>query len=65
MADVAKSAAASLDASTGMFAPVVTGNLYAGEALSAVAPCYIKGAFPDNGGTFGDGDRGPEIREDP
>jgi len=42
MADVAKSPAASMDTSTGMFAPQVTGNLYAGEALSAVAPCYIK-----------------------
>lgn len=29
------------------------------------SPCYIEGAFPDKGGTFGDGDRGPEIREDP
>lgn len=42
MADVTKSASASMDASTGMFAPQVTGNLYAGEALAVAAPCYIK-----------------------
>lgn len=32
---------ASIDASTGMFAPQVAG-LLAGEAIDAVAPCYIK-----------------------
>lgn len=42
MADITRSSAASMDASTGMFAPQVTGSLYAGEALDAVAPCYIK-----------------------
>ncbi len=44
MADVARVAGASMDTSTGMFAPQITGNLYAGEALDAVAPCYIKGS---------------------
>lgn len=34
--------AASMDTSTGMFAPQVCGNLYAGAALDAGAPCYIK-----------------------
>lgn len=33
---------ASIDASNGMFAPQVTGDLFAGEALLACAPCYIK-----------------------
>lgn len=41
---VARSTAASLDTSTGMFAPQTTGNLYAGEVLDAVAACYIKQA---------------------
>ncbi|MDQ3155306.1 MAG: hypothetical protein M3Q98_01050 [Actinomycetota bacterium] len=31
-----------MDSSTGMFAPQVTGNLYAGEVLDVAAPCYIK-----------------------
>lgn len=44
MADVTRVAGASMDASTGMFAPQITGNLYAGEALAACAPCYIKAA---------------------
>lgn len=44
MADVTKSALASMDSSSGMFAPQVTGNLYAGEALAVAAPCYIKAA---------------------
>jgi len=43
MALVTRSTEASLDASTGMFAPQITG-LYAGEDLDAVAPCYIKSA---------------------
>lgn len=42
MALVTRSTSASLDASTGMYAPQTTGNLYAGEALDAVAACYIK-----------------------
>jgi hypothetical protein len=39
---VTRSSSASMDASTGMFAPHLAGNLLAGEALDAVAPCYIK-----------------------
>lgn len=42
MANIAQSASASMDTSTGMFAPQLTGNLYAGEVLNACAPCYIK-----------------------
>ena len=42
MADLTKVAQASLDASTGMYAPQICGDLIAGEALGAVAPCYIK-----------------------
>src|SRR5215207_85236 len=42
MALVTKVSTASMDASTGMFAAQVSGDLYAGEALDAVAPCYIK-----------------------
>lgn len=42
MADLTKSAQANIDASTGMFAGQKTGNLYAGEDLGAVVPCYIK-----------------------
>ncbi len=42
MALVTRSAQASMDASTGLFARQTTGNLYAGEALDAVAACYIK-----------------------
>lgn len=41
MALVTKAATASMDASTGMFAPQITG-LVAGEALDVAAPCYIK-----------------------
>lgn len=41
MALVTRSANASMDASTGMFAPQITG-LLAGEALDVAAPCYIK-----------------------
>jgi hypothetical protein len=41
MAVVTRVRAASMDASTGAFAPQITG-LYAGEALDAAAPCYIK-----------------------
>lgn len=44
MADITRSAAPSMDASTGMFAPQITGSFYAGEALDSVAPCYIKAA---------------------
>ena len=42
MAQVARVANASGDNSQQMFAPQVTGNLYAGEDLDPVAPCYIK-----------------------
>ena len=41
MALVTRSSDASMDVSTGQFAPQITG-LYAGEALDAAAPCYIK-----------------------
>lgn len=41
MALVTRAATASMDVSTGAFAPQITG-LVAGEALDAVAPCYIK-----------------------
>lgn len=43
MALIARDSAASMDASTGMFAQQLTG-LVAGENLDAVAPCYIKTA---------------------
>ena len=42
MATLTRVAQASVDASTGMFARQTTGSLYAGEALSVCAPCYIK-----------------------
>lgn len=41
MALVTRDSAASMDASTGMFAGQITG-LVAGEALDVAAPCYIK-----------------------
>lgn len=41
MALVTRSANASMDVSTGQFAPQITG-LYAGEDLDMAAPCYIK-----------------------
>lgn len=41
MALVTRAATASMDASTGMFAPQITG-LMAGEAIDVAAPCYIK-----------------------
>ena len=41
MALVTRAANASMDASTGMFAPQISG-LVAGEALDVAAPCYIK-----------------------
>lgn len=41
MALVTRLAAASMDASTGMYAPQITG-LLAGEDLDVVAPCYLK-----------------------
>ena len=40
MAIVAKNTTASMDASTGMYAPQITG-LVAGEALAAADACYI------------------------
>jgi hypothetical protein len=58
MADLVKSARASMDASTGMFAPQKTGDLYAGEALGACVPCYIKSAdgkvYQSNGTALGE-----------
>jgi hypothetical protein len=58
MADLVKSARASMDASTGMFAPQKTGDLYAGEALGACVPCYIKSAdgkvYQSNGTAIGE-----------
>jgi hypothetical protein len=42
MALVTRSTAASIDTSTAMNAPQISGNLYAGEALDVAAPCYIK-----------------------
>lgn len=42
MADITKVAQASMDTSTGMFAPQICGDLYAGEILNVAAPCYIK-----------------------
>lgn len=42
MADITKSTTPSLD--TVQANQVVAGNLYAGEDLPAVCPCYIKGA---------------------
>lgn len=41
MALVTRAAIASMDASTGMFAPQITG-LIAGENIDIAAPCYIK-----------------------
>lgn len=41
MSLVTRASTASMDASTGMFAPQITG-LTAGEDLAVVAPCYIK-----------------------
>lgn len=43
MALVTKDPNASIDASTAMYAPQITG-LMAGEDLEAAAPCYIKAA---------------------
>jgi hypothetical protein len=42
MALVTRDANASVDGSSAMFVPQITGNIYAGEALSACAACYIK-----------------------
>lgn len=42
MADVTRASTAHVDASTAQFAPQLSGGLIAGEALDAVAPCYIK-----------------------
>lgn len=41
MALITRASTASMDASTGMYAPQITG-LVAGEALDVAAPCYIK-----------------------
>lgn len=43
MALVTRDSAASMDASTGMIAPQITGCI-AGENLDVAAPCYIKGS---------------------
>jgi hypothetical protein len=43
MALVTRDSAASMDASTGMIAPQITGCI-AGENLDVVSPCYIKGS---------------------
>lgn len=43
MALITRASTASMDASTGMYAPQITG-LVAGEALDAAAPCYVKSA---------------------
>lgn len=57
MALVARLATAHIDTSTGMFAPPISGDAIAGEALDAVAPCYLhtdgkyymcNGALADN-----------------
>jgi hypothetical protein len=42
MALVARSANASLESERGRFVPHLTGNLYAGAAIDAGAPCHIK-----------------------
>lgn len=42
MSLVTRVAGASMDATTGMKIPSIAGDLYAGEALDAAAPCYIK-----------------------
>lgn len=57
MALVTRLSTASMDISTGQFAPQVTG-LLAGEDLAAVAPCYIKASdgkvYMSNGTTVGE-----------
>lgn len=42
MANLAKDSLAGLDTSQAMTAPHIAGDLIAGEALEACAPCYIK-----------------------
>lgn len=42
MALVTRDSTASVDALSAMRAPQIAGDLYAGEALDAVAPCYVK-----------------------
>jgi hypothetical protein len=44
MAVVTKDPLASMDASNGMFGYQITGDFYAGEALPAASPVYIKSA---------------------
>ena len=41
MALVTRLPGAHIDASTGMLMPTLSGDKYAGEALDAVAPCYL------------------------
>lgn len=57
MANVTRRSDASLDASTGMFAPQLTGAL-AGEDLDAAAPCYVHsdGLVYMSDGSADDGD---------
>ena len=42
MALVTKGSQLKIDAASAQFAPQLSGDLYAGEALDALAPCYIK-----------------------
>ncbi len=42
MALVTPSSVVSVDAASAQFAPQISGDFYAGEALLAAAPCYIK-----------------------
>jgi hypothetical protein len=42
MALVTRAATAHVDTSTAQYAPQLSGGLITGEALDAVAPCYIK-----------------------
>ncbi len=60
MADVTRSASASMDASTGMFAVQITG-LIAGEDLDLVSACYIKTS--DGKVYMADGSAADELAE--
>lgn len=42
MALVTRATNPGMDANTGMFAPQLAGDLYAGEDLDAASPCHIK-----------------------
>lgn len=56
MASVTKAADASIDVSTAQFAPQISGELYAGEALGACDACYIdaNGVVKKGNGTAND-----------